>query len=146
MVTAIMISSVSNTAYGAQTKNLATTTIETAVSVETLSIQEKLKLYVDTTKKQYENYILLKDYRFFDPEKYLLNNPDVMAAAEQFKAKDLNSFALTHYLYFGIFEGRSSQTPFDPIVALVSDSDIFNKLLISKIFTPENVVDIQCEL
>ena len=56
MVTAIMLSSVSNTAYGAQTKNLATTTIETAVSVETLSIQEKLKLYVDTTKKQYENY------------------------------------------------------------------------------------------
>ncbi len=139
MVTAITLSSVSNTAYGAQTKKLATTTIETAVSVETLSIQEKLKLYVDTTKKQYENYILLKDYRFFDPEKYLLNNPDVVAAAEQLKAKDLNSFALTHYLYFGIFEGRSSQTPFDPIVALVSDSDIFNKLLISRIFTPENV-------
>lgn len=76
--------------------------------------QKYRKIYIEMMKRG--------DYSLFDPNKYLASNPDVYALARA-SGEDLLEFALNHYLDEGAFEGRSSCTAFDPVIAIVAFPD-----------------------
>lgn len=90
--------------------------------ISKLTPTQRVHFFILKYKDIYKSLQKKGTYKFFDPEKYLLENPDVYALAKQ-KGVDPVTFALEHYLSDGIFEGRSSCTEFDPIVAIVAYPD-----------------------
>lgn len=90
--------------------------------ISKLTPTQRVHFFILKYKDIYKSLQKKGAYTLFNPEKYLLENPDVFALAKQ-KGVDPVAFALEHYLSEGIFEGRSSCTEFDPIVAIVAYPD-----------------------
>lgn len=96
-----------------------------------LSPIDRLKLYVELTKEYYYKNYKNKGFKYFNAEKYLEANEDVRLAARMYSPDDMSAYALKHYLEQGIFEGRSSGTGFDPMVAIIAKPEILFDIVVS---------------
>ncbi len=92
--------------------------------IRKLTPQQIIRLYAFLSKDFYLKNYLTKGFTFFDADKYLEKYPDVKKNALLQGITDLKQFALFHYLTFGMFEGRSSATSFDPVRAILHSPQI----------------------
>ncbi len=92
---------------------------------------DRLKLYVELIRDYYLKNYRNKGFKYFDAKKYLAANEDVRLAALLYSPDDMLGYALKHYLEQGIFEGRSSETAFDPMVAILARPEILFDIIIS---------------
>lgn len=104
--------------------------------IAALSPIDRLKLYVELTKDYYYKNYRNKGFKYFNAEKYLEANEDVRLAARMYSPDDMFAYALKHYLEQGIFEGRSSGTGFDPMVAIIAKPEI----LFDIVFSPDKEI------
>ena len=92
---------------------------------------DRLRLYVELSKDYYLKNYRNKGFKYFNAERYLAANQDVLLAALKYSPDDIYAYAIKHYLEQGIFEGRSSGTGFDPMVAILAQPEILFDILIS---------------
>jgi len=90
---------------------------------------DRLKLYVELTRDFYLKNYRNKGFKYFNAERYLAANEDVMLAALKYSPADIYGYALKHYLEQGIFEGRPSGTGFDPMAAILAKPEILFDLV-----------------
>ncbi len=87
--------------------------------ISALSPINRLRLYIRLSNQYYLNNYKIEGFKFFDAKKYIAANDDVRKAALKERPDDIEGYALQHYLLHGVYEGRSSQTSFDPVVAVI---------------------------
>ena len=91
----------------------------------------RVHFYFQKYKNIYKSMIKKGNYSLFNPQKYLENNPDVYALARALN-EDPIEYALEHYLEEGAFEGRTSCTSFDPVIAMVAYPDAIISAVLSE--------------
>lgn len=109
--------------------------------IDRLSPTNRIRLYVALNRLYYLNNYLDNGKIYFDAMKYLEANPDVMAMALSEGVSDVYAYAINHYLNAGIYEARPSQTPFDPIVAILAYPETFTDILFSPQYDPQEIHD-----
>ena len=109
------------------------------ILVEGLTPTNKVRMYVEMNRDRYLQLLLADSRTYFDAEQYLERNPDVRAAALHAGAGNEYRFALRHYLTYGIFEARSSETAFDPVRAAIAYPELLNSLLFSGDASPDRL-------
>lgn len=104
-----------------------------------LSPLNRLQLYVRLNRKYYQDNFRKNGFQFFNAEKYLAANEDVHRDALKYSPDDLYAFALQHYLEHGITEGRSSETSFDPMKAILAEPGIMLSFISVDQANPESL-------
>ncbi|MBQ7613701.1 MAG: hypothetical protein IJU77_01535 [Butyrivibrio sp.] len=97
--------------------------------ISKLSSKKLIKLYVYLSKDLYLKNYLTKGFLYFDVDKYLANNADVRISASLHKITDIRKYALEHYLTLGIYEGRKSETSFDPARAVLNSPELLTHFI-----------------
>lgn len=103
--------------------------------IESLSPTNRIRLFVRMARNYYYANYLDFNNKYFNAYAYLRANPDVAAKARI--SNDPILYALEHYLNTGIYEGRSSQTSFDPILAILIDPDCILAVMETGELTPD---------
>lgn len=111
--------------------------------ITSLTPTQRVHLFILKYGKLYLEGCMRGSFAYFDAAKYLAENPEVYSQAIS-NGTNPSEYAVNHYLSTGIFEGKSSGTSFDPIVAILACPDATVNALISnddsslKIFTDLN--------
>ena len=92
---------------------------------------DKLRLYAELTGNYYLANYKNAGFRFFDAERYLAVNEDVRIDALRYSPDDIYSYAVNHYIEYGIAKGRSSGTSFDPMVAILVKPEILYDIILA---------------
>lgn len=98
--------------------------------ITSLTPTQRVHLFLLKFGKLYLEGYLNGSFKYFNVEKYLAENPDVYSLAIA-SGENPAEYAIKHYVSAGIFEGRSSCTDFDPIVAILACPDAVVNALIS---------------
>ncbi len=92
---------------------------------------DKLGQYVELIRDYYLKNYRNKGFKYFNVVKYLADNEDVVLAALKYSPNDMYGYAIKHYLEQGIFQGRSSGTDFDPMVAILAKPEILLEIIVA---------------
>lgn len=77
-----------------------------------------VRLFVLKYQDYYKVHYLDDNFMFFDVEKYIKAHPELLNKGKT--VEEQQKAALQYYLEYGIFQGDSSCTTFDPIVAIIA--------------------------
>ena len=94
-----------------------------------LSPTQSVRLYVLKYKDYYKQNYLKGDFAYFDVDKYLLAHPELINPQHSLSYN--REKALEHYLDYGIYKGDSSCTEFDPIIAIIVQTEECIKAIVN---------------
>lgn len=107
---------------------LTTDLISAYKLIASLTPTQLVHFFVLRYKDYYAKHFLDSDFAYFDVDKYILAHPKLVEGIESIE--DQRKFALDYYLNFGIFEGDSSCTSFDPILAIIVQPEAVTTALV----------------
>lgn len=107
---------------------LTTDLISAYKLIASLTPTQLVHFFVLRYKDYYAKHFLDSDFAYFDVDKYILAHPELVEGIESLE--DQRKFALDYYLNFGIFEGDSSCTSFDPILAIIVQPEAVTTALV----------------
>jgi len=107
--------------YVAAVKSGSADRLSTALSkLSKLSPTQRVHFFLYLYKDYYKKHFLDPGFKYFDVNKYIETYPEKAAKYPELSGDALLNAVLDDYLNEGIFEGKSSCTDFDPVIAILA--------------------------
>lgn len=88
-----------------------------------LTPTQRVHFFLLIYRDYYKNNYLSDSFPYFNVDAYIAAYPEVAAKYSNLTGNELREAVLSDYIEHGIFEGKSSCTDFDPIVAVLAYPD-----------------------